>query len=63
MYLFKIECLVVFDIYYISRIEEYARKQTDKCPFIKPKTFCSACKVHCYSEEMKRCDKEVMKYA
>ncbi|MCB6195156.1 nitrous oxide-stimulated promoter family protein [Blautia marasmi] len=44
---------MVFDIYYISRIEEYARKQTDKCLIIKPKTFCSACKVHCYSEERK----------
>lgn len=45
------------------KFQEYAWKRTDKCPFIKTKTFCSACKVHCYSGEMRRYVKEVMKYA
>ena len=33
------------------------------CPFMETKTFCSACKVHCYSKEMQEKIKEVMKYA
>ena len=28
-------------------LNEYARKPSDKCPFMENKTFCSNCKVHC----------------
>lgn len=45
------------------RFEEYAWARTDKCPFMETKTFCSACKVHCYSKEMRPYVKKVMKYA
>lgn len=46
-----------------KKFEEYAWMRTDKCPFMKTKTFCSACKVHCYSKEMRPYVKEVMRYA
>lgn len=42
---------------------EYALVRTEKCPFMETKTFCSACKVHCYTKEMQEKIKEVMKYA
>lgn len=42
---------------------EYANKRIDLCPFMETKTFCSACKVHCY-EKVKRAQiREVMKYS
>lgn len=43
--------------------EQYALNRTDKCPFMKTKTFCSACKVHCYSKDNRAYVKEVMRYA
>lgn len=43
--------------------EKYAWKRTDQCPFMKTKTFCSACKVHCYSGAMRSYVREVMRYA
>lgn len=46
-----------------EELQEYAWTRTDKCPFMKTKTFCSACKVHCYIPEMREKVKEVMKYA
>lgn len=45
------------------RFLDYAFVRTDKCPFMETKTFCSACKVHCYSKEMRPYVKKVMKYA
>lgn len=41
----------------------YATLRTQKCPFMAEKTFCSACKVHCYNPKMRQKVKEVMKYA
>ncbi len=41
----------------------YANMRTDKCPFMETKTFCSACKVHCYSKAMQARVKAVMRYA
>ena len=41
----------------------YSNSRTDKCPFMAAKTFCSACKVHCYSKEMQARVREVMGYA
>lgn len=42
---------------------EYALSRTQKCPFMENKTFCSACKVHCYSPEMRGRIQAVMRYA
>ena len=41
----------------------YAVGKIDKCPFIKEKTCCSACKVHCYSQDMKNKIKTVMRFS
>ncbi len=46
-----------------QELQEYAWIRTDKCPFMETKTFCSACKVHCYAPEMREKVREVMKYA
>lgn len=46
-----------------GRLLEYASVRTEKCPFMETKTFCSACKVHCYSGEMQDQMKVVMRYA
>lgn len=46
-----------------QELQDYAWIRTDKCPFMETKTFCSACKVHCYAPEMREKIKEVMKYA
>ncbi len=42
---------------------DYAIFRTDKCPFMETKTFCSACKVHCYTKEKQEKIRQVMKYA
>ncbi len=44
-------------------LTDYCNLRTDKCPFMETKTFCSACKVHCYSKENKEKIREVMRYA
>ena len=41
----------------------YAVGKIDKCPFMKEKTFCSACKVHCYGQEMRNKIKTVMRFS
>lgn len=46
-----------------QKLRNYAWMRTDKCPFMETKTFCSACKVHCYAPEMREKVREVMKYA
>ena len=42
---------------------DYAMVRTQKCPFMATKTFCSACKVHCYTPAMREKVREVMQYA
>ena len=42
---------------------EYAMERTNKCPFIETKTFCSACKIHCYRMDRQEQIRLVMKYA
>lgn len=44
-------------------LEQYALRQTDHCPFMEKKTFCSCCKVHCYQPEMRERIREVMRYS
>lgn len=46
-----------------EKLRDYAWMRTDKCPFMETKTFCSACKVHCYAPEMQEKVREVMRYA
>lgn len=31
-------------------LSEYVILRSDKCPFVETKTFCSNCKVHCYTD-------------
>ncbi|MBC6720741.1 nitrous oxide-stimulated promoter family protein [Treponema sp. Marseille-Q4130] len=42
---------------------EYAVGKIDKCPFMREKTFCSACKAHCYSQEKRNKIKTVMRFS
>lgn len=44
-------------------LADYAGLRISKCPFMETKTFCSACKVHCYKPEMREKIREVMKYS
>ena len=44
-------------------LAEYAKTRSDKCPFMETKTFCSNCKVHCYSPEMREKIRAVMRYS
>ena len=46
-----------------SALNEYARSRSDKCPFMENKTFCSNCKVHCYSPHMREKIRIVMRYS
>lgn len=46
-----------------SKLLDYAHQRVDKCPFMETKTFCSACKVHCYKKDMKEQIRNVMKYS
>lgn len=46
-----------------GKLRDYADLRTEKCPFMETKTFCSACKVHCYSKEMQNEIRQVMRYA
>lgn len=42
---------------------EYVTLRQQKCPFKETKTFCSNCKVHCYTEKYKIKIKEIMRYS
>lgn len=46
-----------------SALQEYALFRTEKCPFMETKTFCSACKVHCYAKEQREMIRQVMRYS
>lgn len=41
----------------------YAFIRIDKCPIMETKTFCSMCKTHCFSPEMRVRIKLIMKYS
>ncbi|MDO4753595.1 MAG: nitrous oxide-stimulated promoter family protein [Bacillota bacterium] len=41
----------------------YAMKRADLCPFMQEKTFCSNCKVHCYTPDMRGKIKNVMRFS
>ena len=46
-----------------AELDRYVRQQTDRCPVIATKTFCSNCRVHCYTPEMREKIKEVMRFS
>ena len=46
-----------------AALDRYARQRSDRCPFMETKTFCSACKVHCYQPEMREKIRTVMRWA
>ncbi len=45
------------------QLHDYAIARIEKCPFMETKTFCSACKVHCYKPEMREKIRAVMRWA
>ena len=46
-----------------AALAAYAQQRSDRCPFMETKTFCSACKVHCYQPEMREKIRTVMRWA
>lgn len=46
-----------------QRLSEYAKQRSQKCPFMKEKTFCANCKVHCYKPEMREKTRQVMRFS
>lgn len=46
-----------------AELRDYAYSRIDRCPFMKTKTFCSNCKVHCYKPEMREKIKAVMRFS
>lgn len=46
-----------------SGLIEYVEKKLDLCPFMETKTYCSNCKIHCYSPNMREHIKEIMRYS
>ncbi len=45
------------------KLQEYAVSRSDACPFMEQKTFCSNCRVHCYSPQMQNRIRIVMRYS
>ena len=46
-----------------AALDAYARERSDKCPFMEAKTFCTNCKVHCYSKDMREKIRQVMRFS
>lgn len=46
-----------------QELSDYARLRSEKCPFMKEKTFCANCKVHCYKPEMREKIRQVMRFS
>lgn len=46
-----------------AALHDYALARIDRCPFMETKTFCSACKVHCYQPAMREKIRAVMRWA
>lgn len=46
-----------------AELEAYARRRSEKCPFMETKTFCSNCTVHCYKPDMREKIRAVMRYS
>lgn len=46
-----------------QELYDYACKRIDLCPFMETKTFCSNCKVHCYTKEKQEAVRRVMRFS
>ncbi len=46
-----------------QELSDYAKSRSEKCPFMKDKTFCANCKVHCYKPEMREKIRKVMRFS
>jgi len=46
-----------------GKLQEYAIKRLDNCPFAEGKTTCAKCPVHCYKPQMRERIRKVMRYA
>lgn len=46
-----------------AALDSYARQRSDQCPFMKTKSFCSNCRVHCYRPEMRERIRAVMRFS
>lgn len=46
-----------------ATLTAYAHARSDSCPFMENKTFCSNCRVHCYSGDMRERIRRVMRYS
>ena len=46
-----------------AALDAYARRRSDKCPFMETKTFCSNCRVHCYRSDMREKIRAVMRFS
>ena len=46
-----------------AELDAYARRRSDKCPFMESKTFCSNHTVHCYKKDMREKIREVMRFS
>ena len=46
-----------------AALAAYARKRSEKCPFMETKTFSSNCRVHCYRPEMREKIRAVMRFS
>ncbi|WP_456436013.1 nitrous oxide-stimulated promoter family protein [Thermovibrio ammonificans] len=46
-----------------EKLLDYAFKRLDLCPFGEEKPTCKKCPVHCYSPDMRRKVKEVMRFS
>ena len=46
-----------------KELVDYAKLRSAKCPFMKDKTFCVNCKIHCYKPEMREKIRTVMRYS
>ena len=44
-------------------LDAYAQKRIARCPFMRTKTFCSMCSVHCYAPKRQEEIRQVMRYA
>ena len=42
---------------------DYARARVKRCPHMETKTFCSACRTHCYAPKMREKIREAMRYS
>ena len=44
-------------------VAEYAQQRTLNCPYMADKSYCSACKSHCYKPAMRQQIREIMRYS